>query len=63
MEKYDIFISFATEDIEVAEKVCSLLADYNLSAEEEDKVGYFIYTESIYCTEDFINKITQFITA
>lgn len=59
MEKYDIFISFATEDIEVAEKVCSLLADYNLSAEEQDKVGYFIYTESIYCTEDFINKITR----
>ena len=58
MAIYDIFISFATEDIQVAENICSLLTEYNQSAAEHDKVSYFIYTQSISCTEDFVKKIT-----
>lgn len=62
MEKYDIFISYATKDILVAEKVCSSLDNYNRSVDEDDKVSYFIYTESISWTEDFPDKITRVLS-
>lgn len=55
----DIFISFASDDMKVAEDICFLLDKHNATASDIDKVSYFMYRESIAFAEDFVNKIAK----
>ena len=55
----DIFISFASDDMKIAEDICSLLDKHNAVATDIDKVSYFMYRESISLAEDFVNKIAK----
>lgn len=55
----DIFISFASDDMKIAEDICSLLDKHNAVATDIDKVSYFMYRESISFAEDFVNKIAK----
>lgn len=55
----DIFISFASDDMKIAEDICALLDKHNAVATDIDKVSYFMYRESISFAEDFVNKIAK----
>ena len=55
----DIFISFSSDDMKIAEDICALLDKHNAVATDIDKVSYFMYRESISFAEDFVNKIAK----
>lgn len=55
----DIFISFASDDMKIAEDICALLDKHNAVATDIDKVSYFMYRESISFAENFVNKIAK----